>query len=818
MEIIENNSKINRKDDSSLRIQDILSICLARWRWFVLSLVITLGAAAVYLLRTPSVYTRSASILIKEDSKGQSVSSEMDFANLGLFQSSTNVNNEMLTLRSPATMYEVARRLSLHKTYMADGRFHKVVAYGTSLPLTVDIAGFPESEGAGMTVTVAEDGSVALGDFSRNGEDIGPGPVQAALGKPVSTPVGEVTVFPTPFFTKGNGYTIYFTQTSIQAAASSCASNMTIARAEEGASVINLTMKDVSVQRADDILNTLIAVYNENWVKDKNQIAVSTSVFINERLAIIENELGTVDESISSYKSEHMIPDLNTASNMYISQSVEANTQILQLNNQLYMVRYIRDHLTNEANRYDLLPATGTENSGIESQISEYNTMLLQRNNLVTASSTSNPVVVDMDHNLDAMRSAIVSSLDNHRVMLETQLRTLESTEQQASDRIAATPDQAKYLLSVERQQKVKEALYLFLLQKREENELSQAFTAYNTRIITPPTGSGVPTSPAKTRIMLIALVIGLIVPIGIIFLKELTNSKVRGRKDVEWLSMPFLGEIPQISDGKRHGTLQSLTDAIRRYRNKGKREKTESGLIAVKEGSRDIVNEAFRVLRTNLEFMIRKDGRTDIILVTSFNPGSGKTFIAMNLGMALAIKKQRVLVIDGDLRHGSASRFAGSPGKGLSNWLGGQSGSYLDLIVHHPGHPGLDILPIGTIPPNPTELISDSRMFSMLEDLRGRYDCIFIDCPPINIVADTQIFERLADRTVFIVRAGLLERSMLSELEDIYRQGQFRNMSLILNGTEGGGRYGYHHGYRYGYRYGYHYGYYGHSYYGNSK
>ena len=191
-------------------------------RWFVLSLVITLGAAAVYLLRTPSVYTRSASILIKEDSKGQSVSSEMDFANLGLFQSNTNVNNEMLTLRSPAIMYEVARRLSLHKTYMMDGRFHKVVAYGTSLPLTVDIAGFPESEGAGMTVAVAEDGAVTLSEFSRSGVEIDSGPVQAVLGKPVSTPIGEVTVSPTPFFMKGNGCTIYFTQTSIQAAASGC--------------------------------------------------------------------------------------------------------------------------------------------------------------------------------------------------------------------------------------------------------------------------------------------------------------------------------------------------------------------------------------------------------------------------------------------------------------------------------------------------------------------------------------------------------------------------------------------------------------------
>ncbi len=804
---ISNSKKTIRKDDF-ITVKDLLGLCLARWKWFVLSLVLCVGTAAVYLLRTPPVYTRSASILIKEDTKGQSVSSEMDFSDLGLFQSNTNVNNEILAISSPANMHEVVSRLSLNTDYYVEGRFHNEVLYGSQLPVIAVISDFTESGSAAFSVTYMDNGCMKLSEFVRNGDEIKSSPVTATPGKAVLTPLGEVTVSKNPFFKDSLKQTVYVHVRSISAAAADYASRLSVVLAEEKASVINLSIQDRSVQRAEDVLSTLIAVYNENWVKDKNQIAVSTSVFINERLAIIENELGTVDENISSYKSEHMIPDLAAASSMYLAQSSETNSQILDLNNRLYMTRYIRDHLANKANHYGLLPAAGTESPSIESQISEYNSLLLQRNNLVTASSTSNPVVVDMDQSLDAMRSAIITSLDNHMVMLRTQLSALESTEQKASDRIAATPDQAKYLLSVERQQKVKESLYLFLLQKREENELSQAFTAYNTRIITPPSGSSMPVAPLKRKILFVAIAIGILVPIVVIFIIETSCTKVRGRKDIEGLSLPFIGEIPLY--GKKSGTIERIV----LFFTKRKKKNNGDTLVLVMEGCRNMINEAFRVLRTNLEFMMHKDGHTDVIIVTSFNPGSGKTFVTINLAMALAIKKQRVLVIDGDLRHGSTSKLVGSSGKGLSNWLGGQCDTYQDLIVHYPGHTehtGLDILPVGTIPPNPTELISTPSMASMLEDLRGRYDCILIDCPPVEIVADTQILERLADRTIFIARAGLLERGMLAQLEEIYRQGQYKNLSLVLNGTMSGG----HYGYRYGYKYGYHYGYHSYSYYG---
>ena len=794
MAINQKNTKPGQPDDF-LRIQDLLYLCLARWKWFVLSLMVTIGVATVYLLRTPAVYTRTASVLIKEDSKGKSVSSDLEsFSEFGLFQSGTNVNNELITFQSPALMTEVVKRLRLDMNYFVPGKFHRQVAYGLTLPVDVTINDLPENESAGFTLKIQPDGTLYLSDFIRNGTDLDEKDVKGSLLDSITTPLGKIIIHTTPNYVKGEAYTLYVGKSSLYNAVNSCSSNLSVSLNSEKASVIDLSFKDNSTQRAEDVLSMLISVYNENWVKDKNQIAVSTSMFINERLGVIERELGNVDEDISSYKSEHLLPDVQAASSMYMAQSSEANAQILSLNNQLYMTRYIRNYLANDANRTQLLPAnSGIESANIESQIAEYNKQLLQRNSLVANSSTENPLVVDMDQALASMRGAIIRSIDNQIVTLNSQIKSLRQTEQQTTSRIAANPTQAKYLLSVERQQKVKEALYLFLLQKREENELSQAFTAYNTRIVTPPHGSMLPTSPVHKNIFMVAFALGLLIPVVIIFMRENMNTRVRGRKDLENLTIPFIGEIPLFTR-KKKGILGKKPQEVK--------------AVVVKEGNRDIINEAFRVLRTNLEFMTGKDKTSNVIIMTSFNPGSGKSFLTMNIAMSLAIKGKKVLVIDGDLRHASASSYIDSPDKGLSDYLGGRIDNLDEIIVPDPKHKSMDILPVGTIPPNPTELLFDERLKQTIDTVREQYDYVLIDCPPVELVADTQIIEKLADRTIFVVRAGLLERSMLSELEKIYDEKKYKNMSLILNGTEGsGGRYGYCYGYRYGYGSGYHYG-----------
>ena len=791
MAINQKNIKPGQQDDF-LRIQDLLYLCLARWKWFVLSLVVTIGVATVYLLRTPAVYTRTASVLIKEDSKGKSVSSDLEsFSEFGLFQSSTNVNNELITFQSPALMTEVVKRLRLDMNYFVPGKFHRQVAYGLTLPVDVTINDLPENESAGFTLEVQPDGTLFLSDFIRNGTDLDEKDIKGSLFDSIPTPLGKIIINTTPNYVKGKAYTLYVGKSNLYNAVNSCSSNLSVSLNNEKASVIDLSFKDNSTQRAEDVLSMLISVYNENWVKDKNQIAVSTSMFINERLGVIEQELGNVDEDISSYKSEHLLPDVQAASSMYMAQSSATNAQILALNNQLYMTRYIRNYLANDANRTQLLPAnSGIESANIESQIAEYNKQLLQRNSLVANSSAENPLVMDMDQALASMRGAIIRSIDNQIVTLNSQIKSLRQTEQQTTSRIAANPTQAKYLLSVERQQKVKEALYLFLLQKREENELSQAFTAYNTRIVTPPHGSMLPTSPVRKNIFMVAFALGLLIPVVIIFMRENMNTRVRGRKDLESVTVPLIGEIPLFTR-KKKGIFGKKPQEVK--------------AVVVKEGSRDIINEAFRVLRTNLEFMTGKDKTSNVIIVTSFNPSSGKSFLTMNIAVSFAIKGKKVLVIDGDLRHGSASSYIDSPAKGLSDYLGGRIDNLNEIIVSDPKQKSMDILPVGTIPPNPTELLFDECLKQVIDTVRGQYDYVLIDCPPIELVADTQIIEKLADRTIFVVRAGLLERSMLAELEKIYEEKKYKNMSLILNGTEGsGGRYGY----RYSYRYGYHYGY----------
>lgn len=781
-----------------IRIQDLFYLCLGKWHWFVVSLAVCLGIAICYLLTTPPVYTRSASILIKDDSKGKSAPTDMEtFSDFGLFTSNTNVNNEMGTLQSPDLMREVVSRLRLDMTYKIPGRFHRQTVYGRQLPVNVSISDLSENESATFTLQLSEGGKVTLSNIERNGESIGETELRGNLNDTLPSDIGKIVITPTSYYTDGTDIQLYVSRLPFGSATSAYSAGLVVSQTDEKSNIITLSFKDVSTQRAEDVLNTLIAVYNENWVRDKNQIAISTSKFIDGRLGVIEGELGNVDDDISSYKSEHLLPDVQAAAGMYMAQASEANAAIKELDNQVYMARYIRNYLTNKSNDSQLLPAnSGIDNPGIATQISEYNSKLLERNSLVSHSSEKNPLVVEMDASLSAMRSALLTSIDNQLVTLNAQIRSQRSYSGQATSQIASNPQQAKYLLSVERQQKVKESLYLYLLQKREENELSQAFTAYNTRIITMPGGSMIPTAPIKKNILLMAFVLGLLIPVVIIFIRENINTVVRGRKDLENMTIPFVGEIPLAFRKKG------------RWYDRKTKTKENKCAIVVKEKSRNVINEAFRVVRTNLEFVAGKERESNVIMLTSANPGSGKTFITFNLATSLAIKGKKVITIDLDLRKGSLSEYVGKPKEGISNYLIGETQTWKE-IVSKPENGQLDIIPVGMIPPNPTELLFAERLEQLVSDLRKEYDYIFIDCPPVEIVADAAIINKWVDITLFIIRAGLLDRSMLPEIEKFYTDRKYKNMSVILNGTDGGGG---RCGYKYGYKYGYHYGYVGYT------
>lgn len=792
--MVENKTPVGKPADDFIRIQDLWSMFVPKRYWFAISLFITLTIAVLYLLSTPPIYTRTAAILVKDNSKSSSSTSAMnDFSDLGIFKSNTNINNELLTLKSPTLMTEVVNRLGLNETFTIRKGLKNVDLYKVS-PVTITFCDKIEVP-LSFTIKFSSKEAFAISELEISGEDIGE-TLSAQMGDSIQTSAGIMIVSPTQEFTDVFiGTSIRYVRGSVRAAVDTYSNALVAELGNEDATIINLSINDTSIRKAEDILNTLIEVYNENWIRDKNQIAVSTSQFISDRLGVIESELGHVDENISSYKSEHLLPDVQAASSLYMAQSAENNKELSTLNNQLSTAQYIRRELNTKQLDQTLPANSGIVSANIETQISEYNNLVLDRNRLIANSSEKNPLVKNMASSLQSMQRTIIQSVDNLIVSLNTQIRSLRRQEEATTNRLASNPNQAKYLLSVERQQKVKEELYLYLLQKREENELSQAFTAYNTRLITAPRGSMFPTAPRKMNILLVAFAVGLLVPAVGIFMKENMNTKVRGRKDLENLSIPFIGEIPQYS-----GTKKKWWEFKHRKRQDMK-------IIVVNEGNRNIINEAFRVLRSNMDFMASKDNNQHVFVLTSFNPGSGKSFLAINIAISFAIKKKKILVIDGDLRHRTVSSYVDSPNKGLSDYLNNQIEDWKEIIVSYKGYTNLHILPIGTIPPNPTELLEDSKLSMLIEALRPEYDYIFIDCPPVDIVADAQIIEKWADRTIFVVRSGLLDRSMLSELENMYTGKRFKNLSMILNGTESTGG-------RYGYRYGYHYGY--ASYYGS--
>ena len=775
-----------------IKFKDILNICLSNWYWFVLSLALCFGVATYIILKTQPVYSRTMTVLIKPNNVQKYSSSDLDqiLSKNGMTAGNTKLVNEKISLSSISLMSEVVRRGKLNVLYTVDGRLHDDILYGKNLPYAVSFLDQGDEDNASLIMRKTDRG-LELSDFHspslepEDASDI----VTCALLDTVSTPVGRVIVSPSPYFFQSNtNVPVAVVHGKVSSVASSFRGRLSIAEAEKESDVLNISFSDISAERAADVLSGVINVYNENWVNDRNRVATSTSEFIKERLATLEQDLGDVDDDISSYKSRNLMPDVSSTSSLYMAQSGEVMRQLQELDNQLSTANFIKDYLQDQSSKNQLIPSSlAIANSNISSQISKYNELLLKRNSVVANSSEFNPIVADMDNSLMAIRASVMNSIDGQIKTLEAQQANLRQQENRTNQKIAASPNQAKYLLSVERQQKVKESLYLFLLQKREENELGQAFTAYNTRIINPPIGSSAPVAPAKMKILAIALLIALFVPLACLYFIKITDTKIRTRQDLEGLSMPFVGEIPQRMGDKAGSNKGKIT-------------------LYVKHGKRDVINEAFRVLRTNIEFMSRKNS-CNKIAVTSFNVGSGKSFVSINFAAALSINGKKVIAVDTDLRHASLSQTVNSPKEGLSNYLVGQVGDLHSIIVHNEECQTLDVLPVGKIPPNPSELVSSKRFAEMVDLLEKEYEYIIFDCPPIDIVADTQIVNKYADRTLFIVRSGLLDKSMLPELEEIHTNGKFINMSVILNGTgSDGSLYGYRNGYHYSYKYGYSY------------
>lgn len=770
-----NNS--SNKNDQGLNIVDLFMYLASQWKWFLLSILICGGIAWYNYARAPLVYFRSATVIIKDPSNKASTSGLDRFDN---FINKVNVANEILQFRSKKLMREVVQRVHADVSYQIKDGLRNNELYNES-PVLVSLPDALPEQSFSFTMTLKDAKTVTLSDFS--GIEAKPS-YEVALNDTVAIIEGMNVVVTATNYLRDSWLNtpIRVQKLPVESMVNYYKNALGIQQEEEEASILTLALKDSSPARAEDVLNTLITVYNEEAIKEKNQVAVNTANFINERLIIIERELGNVESNLESFKQRNQIVDIASSAGMYMTESQKYNADAMELETQLRLANFIKDYLTDPGKETDLIPSnTGISDMNIENQISLYNAAKLKRDHLIDDSSVNNPVVQELNNSLRAMKQSIIRAVDNMIVSLNVKRNDAQNREMRAQDRVTAIPTKERQMLSIERQQKIKEALYLFLLNKREENALSQAMADNNARVIDGAEGSNAPISPNRNRILLLGLLVGIALPGAVCLAILFMDTRVHGRKDIEGvISVPYLGEIPLDKE------------AMKDHRKK---------VMAVKEQGDDIVSEAFRILRTNMAFLSKKDKPAQVITFTSFNIGVGKTFIARNLSMSLAYLKKRVVMVDLDIRKGTLSRHFGHYHVGVTNYLSDNMVKVDDIIQHQEG---FDLIPAGILAPNPAELLMDNRLDELMNELRTRYDYIIADNVPVGLIADATIANRIADLTIFVVRAGKLDRRQLPDIEKLYQEKKLKNMALVLNGANPE-RHGY--GYSYGYGYGYGYG-----------
>ncbi len=803
-------SNIEEKEEqgtSSFSIKDYLWLCVSKWYVFAVFGLLGFGYGYYSLMKMPKVYGAEAGVMIKDKGASSTPDVASVFSDMSAFDVYSNLNNEMQAMLSPAVTTEAARRLGLDVQYTVKEQLHRRVLYGSSLPFKVKFLDLSENQKGKMKIRWKGDGTLEIGPFANVGEEIDDKSNDENIlvnlaesgNDTIVTPLGHILVWHNTAFTGSMniGEEILVDHVGVASGSSMIRGGLKTFVNDNYSTIVNLSFQGSNSELCRDVLDEVIKVYGENWVADRNQIARATYDFINERLAVIENELGDVDSDISGLVAHQQVSvgdlEYNTERNL------AAQTEIAQLTTKLKLANQVKGQLAEMIANYTILPGTSAlANAGIDGMVSEFNNMISYRNSLVANSSEESPVVQDLDMRIADRKQEILSTIDAYIAGIQADINVAKGAQSQSAARLMQSHTQAPQLQNVERQQKVKESLYMYLLQKREENQLSQAFAPYNCKVVTDPYSYG-PISPIAKSIIMKWLIIGLLIPAVLLFLMEMLNSKVRGRKDLELLTIPFVGEIPYI--GKPLHTWQKLF--------KKKTKEDEISQVLIKKSSGNIVNEAFRVIRTNLEFMVPpgvSDARS--IMVTSVNPGSGKTFVSLNLGAVLALKNKKVALVDLDLRKAALSQSCGITHKGMSNYLVGTV-ELEDIVVKNVlDCENVDLYPVGPIPPNPAELLYSKRLDETIKKLKEEYDYVIIDCPPVEVVADAKIINQFVDLTLFIIRAEVLERGMLKEIQRFYDEKRYKNLSLILNGTPDPSHSKLRRSNRFGYGYGYGYGY----------
>lgn len=791
----------------SFSFKDFGWLCLSKWYLFLISVVIFSAYAYYQLLKEPKVYSARAAVMIKDKGASSQPDIASVFKDMSAFDVYSNLNNEMVAMTSPVVTSEVAKRLGLDVEYTVKEQLHTQPLFGSNQPIIVSFPDKSENDRCGLIAKWNGDGSVTLAKFvegggdpekTKNNESVDL-KLTTGVADTIETPVGKVVVMPNPDFiaNAGKKIDIVIKRVGVESAGAKIRSQLKTFVTDKYSTIVNLSYNADNSEMAAAVLESIIDVYRENWIEDRNQIARSTYDFINERLGVIEEELGDVDSDVSGFVARQEVTYGDMSYNR--NANTQAQERIMSLNSDLRQANMVREQLRDMIDNYTILPnVSALANAGIDGKIGEFNNMVSTRNRLVENSSVDAPEVQRYDLRIRDIRSEILGTLDYYIRSLTNEIAESQRTMSQSAARLVQGHTQAPQIHSVQRQQKVKESLYLYLLQKREENQLSQAFAAYNCKVVTQPYSFG-PVSPVPGAIYTKWFVIGLLLPALLLFLVDFFNSKVRGRKDLEVLTVPFVGEIPLV--GKRKSRLMTMFSK--------RKTEDETSQVLVKKHSGNVVNEAFRVIRTNLEFMVPvglSDARS--IMITSANPGSGKTFISLNLASVLALKGKKVALIDLDLRKAALSQSCGEITKGVSGYIVGTMDREDIVVKNVLGMEGVDLYPVGPLPPNPAELLYSDRLDALFDYLKENYDYVIADCPPVEMVADAKIVNRLVSLTLFIIRAEVLERAMLKEVQRFYDEKRYGNMAVILNGTPDpthsklrrSNRFGYGYGYGYGY------------------
>lgn len=775
----------SKSNSGDFNLKGLLSYIWRKKLWVLLSLAVCLGYAYYDYKQHPHIYESEAKVMFlfgdQQSSAGSTIASLTEQGAMA----NVNLNNELAVIKSPSLMEDVVKILGLETSYTTPRMGYNENLYGYS-PVEVRMYDIAPEFSASFKLRRIDEKRVLAYDFRLNGSAVKSPGLRIPVNCVVETPVGMVAVIPTGNYANFPEE-ITVSKRSLESVATSLAAKVTTTPDADGNTVVTLGFKDTNQQLATDIIAQLVESYNALWTEENQRSANQTSEFIRERLVSLESELSGIDRNIASKKK---VTGGQIDGDVFMPKAEEKIDQAYEMNTNLTILENNRARIQDEMKGGHAINAV-SGNAAVDGLISQYNETLAKAIKASEGAGENNSVVKEYNSQLERLRSGISTGLNSMLADAKLQTSRVQSLGNAYRGRGMVIPDVQADMLPVERQQKVKESLYLYLLQKREENELNKMIASYNTRIIQPAHSKGV-VGPFIVQSMATGLIAGLAIPLAVLFLLFRFDTRVKSRADLKGITAPFLGEMPMNDrKKKRRNPLKALKGSDRGF--------DDANLdIVVKERSRSYINEAFRIVRTNLDFMTSDAGGSQVIIMTSYEPGSGKTFITLNLAVSLALKRKRVLVIDADLRRASLSKYEGNTVQGLSSVLSGKVSDPFSLIVKDNKRGLVDILNVGAIPPNPVELLLSEKFGNMIATFKEHYDYILLDCPPYDLVADTAIIAGEADTSIFVIRAGLFRKSAIADVEELYKSGKLPRMTVLLNGIDPKKTY-YNH--RYGYK-----------------